>query len=130
MQLTMKQYFICIVVALCAFSVAAENHSLSGDEPMVSDTVGWITALKQGKLDFNDSTIHYPRVMRAGYNSLQWYNHTFNDYDTAYVASVGKLWRITVKNENWMDRFVYEYNYTKSNQENLGLSFHEITCLL
>ena len=26
-----------------------------------------------------------------------------------------------VQNENWMERFVYEYNYTKGNQENLGL---------
>ena len=26
-----------------------------------------------------------------------------------------------IQNENWLDRFIYEYNYTKRNQENLGL---------
>lgn len=102
----MKQFLICIVVVvMCALPIAAQNYSLSVDEPVVPDTVGWITALKQGKLDFNDSTIRYPRAMRAGYNSLQWYNRTFNNYDTAYVGSVDKLWRITVKNENWIDDY-------------------------
>lgn len=69
--------------------------------------IGWFTALKRGKVDFRDKHIHYPKIARTVYNTIQWYHRTFNHYDSTYVAGTGKKFKVTLKNDNWFDSYDY-----------------------
>lgn len=70
-----------------------------------SDTIGWFKALKKGRVNFDDPLIHYPRMMRLGWNCYLWYKRTLNTQDTTYVGSTNTLWRVMLKNENWVDNY-------------------------
>ena len=71
----------------------------------VHDDGYWLRALKHGKVDFADSTIHYPDFVRWGWNVYKWGDRTFNSYDPNYVVSTGKNWKLTFKNNNWIDTY-------------------------
>lgn len=65
----------------------------------------WWRALKHGKVDFNDSTFRYPRLVRFAYNVYQWETRLFNNYDTTYVRGVSEYVRFMIKNDNWLDMY-------------------------
>jgi len=71
----------------------------------VRDKDYWKRALAHGKLDINDQTIQYPRFLDICLDLYRWGDHTFNHYDTAYVTSTGKNWKLMVKNNNWLDSY-------------------------
>lgn len=66
----------------------------------------WWRAMKHGKIDFNDSTIHYPKFVRFCYHTYIWGDRTFNSYDSAYVQSTGKNWKLILKSDNWADSYI------------------------
>ncbi len=66
----------------------------------------WWRALKHGKVDFNDSTMGYPKFLRFCWKTYKWGDRAFNSYDSAYVRSTGKNWKLILKNDNWWDSYV------------------------
>ncbi len=63
----------------------------------------WWRAMKHGKVNFTDSTMGYPKFVEFCYKVYTWGDKTFNSYDSAYVVPTGKNWKLTLKNQNWMD---------------------------
>ncbi len=94
----------------------------------IHDKDYWLRALKHGKVDFRDSTIHYPKFIRFCYKTYMWGDRTFNSYDTAYVTGTGKNWKLILGNNYWGD--VYEGMPTRDTRmsvrspviSNLGLT--------
>ena len=65
----------------------------------------WKVAALNGKLDLNDETVKYPKFVKWCIGVYNWADKTFNTYDTAYVVSTGKNWKLQVKNDNWFDTY-------------------------
>ena len=66
----------------------------------------WWRALKHGKVDFNDSTMGYPKFVKFCYRTYVWGDRTFNSYDSAYVKPTGKNWKLILKSDNWVDSYI------------------------
>ena len=66
----------------------------------------WWRAMKHGKVNFKDSTMGYPKFVRFCYRVYVWGDKAFNTYDSTYVVPTGKLWKLTLKNQNWIDNFM------------------------
>lgn len=66
----------------------------------------WWRALKHGKVDFNDSTMGYPKFVKFCWKTYKWGDRTFNSYDSAYVVGTGKNWKLILKSNNWVDTYV------------------------
>jgi hypothetical protein len=65
----------------------------------------WFKELKRGKVNFEDHSIRYPKFLRTVWNGIKWFNRSLNNYDTTYVAGTGKKFKLTVKNNNWLDYY-------------------------
>ena len=65
----------------------------------------WKRALIRGKLNFNDSSVTLPRGLQAAVKSYKWIDRTFNSYDSNYVVSVKKKWKVMLKNSNVMNSY-------------------------
>lgn len=70
-----------------------------------ADTTHWFKELKRGKVDFESGRIRYPKFIRFVYNTVKLYHRILNNYDTTYVQGYGKKFRITLKNNNWLDNY-------------------------
>ena len=66
----------------------------------------WWRALKHGHVDFNDSTMGYPKFVMFCYRTYIWGDRTFNSYDSSYVVSTGKNWKLFIKSNNWVDSYI------------------------
>lgn len=66
------------------------------------DSAYWKRALQHGKIDMNDTTIIYPSFFDFCVKVYRWGDHTFNGYDSTYVVSTGKNWKLMLKNNNWL----------------------------
>jgi hypothetical protein len=66
----------------------------------------WWRALKHGHVDFNDSTMGYPKFVKFCYRTYIWGDRAFNSYDSAYVKSTGKNWKLILKSDNWVDSYI------------------------
>ena len=66
----------------------------------------WWRALKHGKVNFNDSSMGYPKFVKFCYKTYIWGDRAFNSYDSSYVVSTGKNWKFILKNNNWLDSYV------------------------
>ena len=66
----------------------------------------WWRAMKHGKVDFNDSTMGYPKFLLFCYKTYKWGDRAFNSYDTAYVKGTGKNWKLILKSDNWVDSYI------------------------
>lgn len=66
----------------------------------------WWRAMKHAKVNFNDSTMGYPRFVKFCYKTYVWGDRTFNSYDSAYVKGTGKNWKLILKSDNWMDSYI------------------------
>ncbi len=110
------------------------NDKLNEPYDTTRDGGYWWRAMKHGKVNFNDSTMRYPKFVRFCYNLYKWGDKAFNSYDTAYVVSTGKNWKLTLKNQNWIDNFDVGNNsgqaiFTSGMASNLGvyLSFMAVS---
>ena len=66
----------------------------------------WWRVLKHGHVDFNDSTMGYPKFVMFCYKTYVWGDRAFNSYDSAYVVSTGKNWKLFLKSNNWVDSYI------------------------
>ena len=88
----------------------------------------WWRALEHGKVDFNDSTMGYPKFVKFCYKTYIWGDRAFNSYDSAYVQATGKNWKLILKSDNWVDSYighpVKEVNQVMNSNlvSNIGLS--------
>lgn len=71
----------------------------------VRDRGYWFRALKHGKVDFTGGTIQYPKFIKFCYNAYKWGDRAFNSYDTAYVRSTGKNWKLILMSNQWLDSY-------------------------
>lgn len=82
------------------------NEKLSEPYDTTRDNRYWWRALKHGKVNFNDSTMGYPKFLKFCYKTYVWGDRAFNSYDSAYVQSTGKNWKLILKSENWVDSYI------------------------
>lgn len=92
----------------------------------IRDKGYWWRAMKHGKVDFNDETMGYPRFLLFCWRVYKWGDKAFNSYDPDYVAPTGKNWKLTLKNQNWIDNFAGGNDdgralFTSGAATNLGL---------
>lgn len=66
----------------------------------------WWRALKHGHVDFNDSTMGYPKFVMFCYKTYVWGDRVFNSYDSDYVVGTGKNWKLFLKSNNWVDSYI------------------------
>ena len=66
----------------------------------------WWRALKHGKVNFKDSTMGYPKFVMFCYRTYVWGDRAFNSYDSSYVVSTGKNWKLILKSNNWVDSYI------------------------
>lgn len=71
----------------------------------VRDGSYWWRAMKHGKVDLTGKTIHYPKFLRFAWRVYKWGDKTFNSYDTSYVVSTGKNWKLIYKSNIWSDNY-------------------------
>ena len=65
----------------------------------------WKWAMLSGQLDLKDETIEYPGFVKWCVDVYNWAVETFNTYDTTYVAGTNTNWKLTLKNDNWIDNY-------------------------
>ena len=82
------------------------NEKLNEPYDTTRDNHYWWRALKHGKVDFNDSTMGYPKFVMFCYKTYIWGDRTFNSYDSAYVKPTGKNWKLILKSDNWVDSYI------------------------
>ena len=70
------------------------------------DSHYWWRAMKHGKVNFKDSTMGYPKFVMFCYKTYIWGDKAFNSYDSAYVVSTGKNWKLILKSDNWIDSYI------------------------
>ncbi|MBQ6166522.1 MAG: DUF4421 domain-containing protein [Muribaculaceae bacterium] len=66
----------------------------------------WWRALKHGKVNFEDSTMGYPKFLKFCYRTYVWGDRAFNSYDSNYVVGTGKNWKLFLKSNNWIDSYI------------------------
>ena len=71
----------------------------------VRDGGYWWRALKHGKVDLDGGTIDYPAFIDFCWKVYKWGDKAFNSYDTAYVVSTGKNWKLMYKSNVWSDNY-------------------------
>ena len=71
----------------------------------VRDGGYWWRALKHGKVDMDGGTIDYPAFIDFCWKVYKWGDKAFNSYDTAYVVSTGKNWKLMYKSNMWSDNY-------------------------
>lgn len=81
------------------------NNKLNEPYDTTRDQGYWWRAMKHGKVNFKDSTMGYPKFVNFCYKVYKWGDKAFNSYDTAYVVPTGKNWKLTLKNQNWIDNY-------------------------
>ena len=66
----------------------------------------WWRAMKHGKVNFNDTTMGYPRFLLFCWKTYKWGDRAFNSYDPEYVEGTGKNWKLILKSDNWVDSYI------------------------
>ena len=82
------------------------NDKLHEPYDTTRDNRYWWRAMKHGKINFKDSTMGYPKFVMFCYKTYKWGDKAFNSYDSAYVVSTGKNWKLILKSDNWLDSYI------------------------
>ena len=82
------------------------NDKLNEPYDTTRDKRYWWRAMKHGKINFKDSTMGYPKFLMFCYKTYVWGDKAFNSYDSAYVTSTGKNWKLILKSDNWVDSYI------------------------
>lgn len=81
------------------------DEKLNEPYDTIRDSGYWWRAMKHGKVDLNGGSIDYPRFIDFCWKVYKWGDKAFNSYDTAYVVSTGKNWKLMLKSMNWIDAY-------------------------
>lgn len=81
------------------------NDKLNEPYDTTRDNRYWWRAMKHGKVNFNDSSMRYPKFLMFCYKTYKWGDKAFNSYDSAYVVGTGKNWKLILKSDNWIDSY-------------------------
>jgi len=66
----------------------------------------WRRSVVNGKWGFfTDPTVKLPGFLKLASKIYKFYSKAFNNYDTAYVASIKKDWKLMVINNDWLDSY-------------------------
>lgn len=65
----------------------------------------WINRIRSRTYDIYDSDVIYPKFINFCVKVYCWADKFFNSYDTDYVQSTGKKWKIMLRNDNWTDAY-------------------------
>ena len=82
------------------------DNKLNEPYDTTRDNRYWWRAMKHGKVNFKDSTMGYPKFVMFCYKTYIWGDRAFNSYDSAYVKSTGKNWKLILKSDNWVDSYI------------------------
>lgn len=74
----------------------------------------WWQQLYDNGFRIHDPRINYPKFMRLCLDVYNWGDKTFNSYDEEYVVGVGKNWKATIKNYNWMTSYMMFFEKDKA----------------
>lgn len=94
---------LIISIAFLLISTGKINASEPADTSHRVSSTLWIKQLYKNGFNLNDPTVDYPRFPRFVLKVYNWGNKTFNSYDSTYVVSTGKNWKILAKSYNWME---------------------------
>lgn len=72
----------------------------------------WLFRIKNRTLDFDDPTVRYPGFIAFIIKAYQWFDRTFDTYDHTYVKGDGRLGRIYISSDNWVDAYSFKPNGT------------------
>ncbi len=95
------------------------STSLRGEEAadsLPSLNGNWFQQLKAADYKINDPSINYPRFLNFVRKVYNWTDSTFNSYNPAYVVSTGKNWKASIKNQNTMQSYVYDFSLKGDNR--------------
>lgn len=118
----MRRLLIFIVLVMGLGMLNAESMDVACDSivytaPAIKQTWDttrdngyWKRALRHLQLDINDTTVKYPSFIDFCVNVYRWGDRTFNGYDSTYVVSTNKKWKLMVKNNNWFSTLNGELN--------------------
>jgi len=95
-----------------ALPVAAAGDSLVAEPPADSvassgkvPSTRWIKQLFDNGFHINAPGVDYPRFPRFLLKVYNWGDHVFNHYDSTYVVSTGKNWKLQGKSYNWIESY-------------------------
>ncbi|MCF0212999.1 MAG: DUF4421 domain-containing protein [Muribaculaceae bacterium] len=112
--------------AVVPLSISPDSLQLSAVEPETTakkySKTAWVKQLVKNGFKLNDTTINYPKFPRFCVNVYNWADRTFNSYDTAYVVSTGKKWKLTLKNYDWIS----DYSFVYSNHKTINIGTQHI----
>ena len=72
----------------------------------------WFTLLKKGKLNLSDTTVRYPKFLNFCVNAYRWFDRTFNSYDPEWVVGTGKIGKVRLLSDNWLD--IYDFRVAET----------------
>lgn len=107
-----KLFFLFFLTAFSLFAAAGESEAAdSVMTPHVSSSL-WVRQLFKNGFHINDPGVAYPRFPRFLLNVYNWGDRTFNSYDSTYVVSTGKNWKLQLKNYDWLEysSMLFEHN--------------------
>ena len=94
-------------MSFSATLMAAENDSVV-TEPAA--TGNWVKQLIASGFEIHDPAINYPKFMRFCLKVYDWGDRTFNSYDSSYVVSTGKNWKLTGRTYNWAESYFMQFS--------------------
>lgn len=94
---------LATVIALCFSTAAAQEIDIA--PTMEHDTIGWFSALKQGKFNPESDTITYPKTIKWGWRTFKKVKKAINEYDSSYVKGFGRKLKVSVKGNCWFDNY-------------------------
>lgn len=85
-----------------------------GGERSDSVELPWYLMLIRNGFHIKDPAIKYPKFPKFCLKVYEWGDRTFNSYDTTYVVGVGKNWRATLNNYNWMESYMMFFDWNQT----------------
>lgn len=79
------------------------------DKKYEDNSRNWWTLLKKRQLNMKDTTVQWPKFLKFCVNVYNWGDRFFNTYDTTYVASTGKRWKVRAANDYWLDSYAMHF---------------------
>ena len=99
----MRLFVVTTALMLCFSSASAQDIEIS--PTMEHDTIGWFSALKQGKFNPESDTISYPKTIKWGWRTFKTVKRAINEYDSSYVKGFSRKLKVSVKGNSWFDNY-------------------------